>query len=85
MSERALTAVQKHSAPAAPLAGRILQRKCERGNHTVAGGQREECKGGTTGRPSSAEMNKGPRTWPVSNRSLELARLYVQEHYGTTT
>jgi hypothetical protein len=44
MSARALAPAQKQSAPAAPLAGRILQRQCDCGNHSAAGGECGECK-----------------------------------------
>jgi len=44
MSERALATAQKQSAvPATPAGGRILQRKCACGNHTMAGGECAEC------------------------------------------
>jgi hypothetical protein len=44
MSERALATAQKQSS-AAPSHGAILQRKCACGNHTMAGGECESCKG----------------------------------------
>jgi hypothetical protein len=68
MSGRALTSVQKQSAPAAPLAGRILRRKCACGNHAT-GGVCDECKEQAVLQRKAAGQN-APETIPPIVRDV---------------